>query len=493
MSRPVTTTIFRLLGVIVCGWMATGVGCADEAPEPTDEEEQARPLRPLVYTEDPEHTAQAAAARERRLMRQLLEGSNTEGSSWGNLQSNAGKGLPQLDSADHLGEVAFRALVGRDDRSWDYIFVTPRDYAALVRLELEKARRFVDNQQADARSARQYFEIAKPSEAPRGGLTSVFTFESLELGKGRTLGGSVADDDEVVAQHWNNVLRLGLADGETTFELRIRKILRIQLPGGPDQKKRTRLGIASDIAIGRRLRVYLEAGMHLKPELLRSSVYPFPLEVGNYWRYRRRPADGHQKADSETDAPSAPDGPRADGEPAGMEASEVTQRVTSVDRYNTRRLVSLQFAYNDANLTQRREHWLVTPRRIFACPRPCRRHIDDLEWLLSYLGRQTPLFEFPLERGSGWGEPVYPSRQQEAFGVDPKWRSIEVPAGSFYGTLVLRGIGPLTDRVPFHGVQRMTRLFAPGKGVVRRRYRRSWSPEAETIVESLIDYRLMSR
>jgi hypothetical protein len=482
----------HLVGLVLLAALTAGVGCADDTPEPAADDPQLRPLRPLVYTEDPEQTARAVAARERRLMRQLLEGSNTDGSSWGSLESNAGGGLPELDSAEHLGRLAFRALVDREDRAWDYIFVTPRDYAALVNLDLEKARRFVDNQQADARSARRYFEIDKPSEAPRGGLTSVFTFESLELGKGRTLGGSVADDDEVVAQHWNNILKLGLADGETTFELRIRKILRIHLPGGPDDEQtKTRLGIASEISIGRRLRVFLEAGMHLKPELLRSSVYPFPLEVGNYWRYRRRPADRPEKADTEADPTGQPGGP--DRKPAGLKASEVTQRVTSVDRYNTRRLVSLQFAYNDANLTQRREHWLVTPRRIFRCPRPCRRHIEDLDWLLSYLGRQTALFEFPLERGSAWGEPVYPSRQQEAFRVDAKWRSIEVPAGSFYGTLVLRGIGPLGDRVPFHRVQRLTRMFAPGKGVVRRRYRRSWSDEADTIVESLVDYRLMSR
>lgn len=467
--------------MFVAGWLcllvfAWSSGCAD-SDQGDDTRTAGRPLSPLVYTEDPDHSPEAAEVRDQRLMRQLLHGSDESG-SWGSLDDNDDRGgdIPELRSADNLGQVAYRAIIGQSDRHWDHLFVDPNHYASLVDVELARARRYVDDKQARARRTARQFQIEKTSEAPSGGLDSLFEFERLELGDGRTLQGDVVGEDEEaqIAQHWNNRLVLGLADSDVEFHLAIRKILRTPVPG-TDQ---TRLGVASDIDIGRRLRVFLEAGMHLKPSILQSYAYPFPLEVGNFWRYARRLAGTEQTSSGESSEALQP------GQlPDALHASRVTIRVESVDRYETRRLVHLRFIYNDADLTRRNEYWLVTPRQIFFCPRPCRRNIDDLDWTLRYLQRQTPLFHFPLSRGDGWGS---------SFTVREEWKNLEVPGGSFFGTLAIEGVGPLDGRVPFHRLQGASRYFAPSKGVVKRRYRVG-TRETHTIVESLVDYRIMPR
>jgi hypothetical protein len=430
-----------------------------------------------VYTEEPDHSPEAAAVRDRRLMRQLLDGSDKSG-SWGHLGDNESRdeNLPKLHSAENLGRVAYRAVVGQSDRHWDHLFVDPNHYASLVNVELEQARRYVDNKQARARETARQFQVDKPSEAPSDGLESLFEFKRLELGDGRTLQGDVVGENEeaAIAQHWNNRLVLGLADSDVEFHLAIRKILRTPVPG----TDRRRIGVASDIDIGRRLRQFLEAGMHLKPAILDSYAYPFPLEVGNYWRYARKLADNEQTASEDSSDALQP------GQlPDALHASRVTLRVESVDRYDTRRLVHLRFIYNDADLTRRNEFWLVTPRQIFFCPRPCRRNIDDLDWTLRYLQRQTPLLHFPLSRGDQWGS---------TFAIRDEWRNFELPGGSFFGTLAIDGVGPLDDRLPFHRLREATRYFAPSKGVVKRRYRVG-TRETHTIVESLVDYRIMPR
>lgn len=439
-----------------------------------------QPLQPLVYTEDPDHTPKAAAVREGRLMRRLLEGASGDGADWGTLEAKPHAGLPKLNSAENLGRVLFEALVGQDDRRWDYLFVRPGDYAGLVQVKLEKAREFVDRQQGDAREARRRFHIEKASEAPKEGLESIFEFRALELGEGRTAGGSIAGEEDIVAQHWDNILRFGLKEGDVEFRLRIPKILRIH-PPGQGMSKGGRLGVASDIHIGPRLGVYLDAGMHLKPELLRSFEYPVPLKVGNFWRYARR-LDG-----AKPERPSPIDRPKTESK---LRATHVTMRVESVDRYGTRRLVHLRFVYNDADLTRSSERWLVTPRQVFRCPRPCRRHIQDLSWLLSYLKRQTPLFEFPILRGKSWGGGAADS--EPTFRVSETWQNLEVPAGSFFGTFSIDGLGPLQDRVPFHSISEMNRFFAPSKGIVRREYQFGEGGK-HTVVESLVDYRIMPR
>lgn len=465
------------------------VGCSDTDSSEGDSS-RIRPLQPLVYTEDPDQTPSAAAARERRLLRRLRHGARTDG-HWGDMSdSSSSESFDELASADALGRALFEAIVEGDADRWDYVFVAPRDYASLVEVDLKRARRFVDRQQAAARPVRRAFHIERASERPKGGLASLFEYESFELGSPRTIRGDQVDEG-APAQYWNNVLRFSLTESDVQFRIDVPKVLRFDVPerrdGAEDaeaaenadpKQEAYRLGVASTLEIGRKLHVFLDAGFHLKPELLDAAEYPFPLQVGNFWRYRRRTAEAPSRSSSSSELTVE----------TPLEATEVTVSVEGVDRYRTRRLVHLRARYNDADLTLDRAYWLLSPRRIYICPRPCRRQVDDLDWLLRFLARQTPIFVFPLERGRTWG-----GSEDRTFEVVSDWTDAEVPAGSFFGSTLVEGTGPLGDDVPFGSIDRLQRVFSPGNGIVERRYRTILDGEQRRVVETLSDYRIMPR
>lgn len=468
------------VGLVAC--LLTGCFAADPPSESDDAPARIRPLQPLVYTEDPDQTPSAAAARERRLLRRLRRGARSDG-NWGTMSGTSSESFAELDSGHTLGRALFEALVERNDAAWDDAFVAPRDYAALVDVDLEHARRFVDRQQAAARDVRRAFHVERASERPKDGLGSLFEYESFELGEPRTLAGDQTDDERA-AQYWNNVLRFSLKTADVEFEVEVPKVLRFDVPEADDGSEETdggsyRLGVASKMRIGRKLRVFLDAGFHLKPELLEASEYPFPLQVGNFWRYRRRtsdtrPPDESSSSDLSLETP--------------LEATEVTVSVEDVDRYRTRRLVHLRARYNDADLTLDRTFWLLSPRRIYLCPRPCRRRVGDLDWLLRFLARQTPVFVFPLDKGRSWG-----GADGATFEVASDWSDIEVPAGSFFGSTLVEGTGPLAEDVPFGSIRALRRALSPGNGIVQRRYRTRLDGEEHQVIESLTDYRIMPR
>jgi hypothetical protein len=467
--------------------------CSDaheRAPRPTKAEQ--RPLQPLIYTERPDLSVEAAAVRERRLMRQLLEGSSASG-NWGDLEAVSETKRPTLTDADQLGEAMFDALVERDEGLWDALFVAPADYAGMVHLDLDKSREFVDDVQAKSRETWESFEPGRASEAREDGLEGLLEFASLELGEGRTVGGSVAEDDEPVAQHWGNVLELRLSGTDVHFELRISKILYVAHPRHrPNQPM---LGLASAVQMSSQLEVYLRAGLHLKPELLETREYPYPLAVGNFWRYRRSPADGPaDEADGSASKPA--DSEELDAENAaysGLTATETLLEVTSVDRHGSWRLVTLRRSYNDENLTTYNQHWLVLPRRIYRCSSVCRTHSDDLGWLLSYLDQQTPIFRFPMNLEDGWGEGGQSADASAVFEVGADWSDVDVPAGNYANTVAIEGTGPLALIDGFYRGREQTRYFAHGRGVVRRVLGSRADGSRGRVVERLVESRIMPR
>lgn len=289
---------------MVCAALVLAACNSDTAEEPTsDRAEALAPLQPLIYTEHPNVDPEAVAVRERRLMRQLVEGADESG-NWGSLHDRQRQDLPRISEADVLGRTIFKALVERDHALWDRVFVAPVDYARMVHVDLDKAREYVDGVQARSQDLWINFDIEHASESPEGGLRSVFEYRGLELGEGRTLDGPVAEDDEYVAQHWGNKLRIGLVDSDVEFSVTIRKILRApnSVRGGSEPI----LGVASEMSGESRFDVFLGAGLHLKPELMETHDYPIPLKVGNFWRYRRRLSDSEEASTRvERTAPSA--------------------------------------------------------------------------------------------------------------------------------------------------------------------------------------------
>lgn len=468
-----------------------GAACADTEPDGAAAQppHPATPLRPLIYTELPDLTPRAAAVRERRLMRELLEGASQQNAEWGTLR--APQNLPTLSDADAFGRALTHALLTRDEALWAHAFVSPTSYASLVHVQPEHAHQFVDELQGDSASTWNLFHIERASEAPEGGLETLFEFRSMELGQGRTVSGQLATKDQPVEQHWGNVLKIGLKNAEVTFELRIPKIVRVV-----DHDKRPDgqpvLAIAAPIQAATSLEMFIAAGMHLKPELLRSQEYPFPLAVGNFWRYRRFRSDQQPRSNAPTDPmESALLGEEEGNQERGP--GETLYEIVAIERYGSVRLISYRISYDDQELSSREAHWLVTPRTIYPCNRACVRHIDKLDWLLDHLQRVAPLYQFPMSLGHAWGkagEEAPPARAMVE--VAARAENIEVPAGKFDGATLLTLSSPELLEDPFFTVSSARRHFVQGQGVIKQQLQGvSASGEKRAVIEELIEARIM--
>jgi hypothetical protein len=457
--------------ILLAGCLIATCASCDDAPKPAAD----TPLRPLIYTEHPDRTPRAVAVREQRIMRELVEGA--EGGTWGALDDE--EHAIDLSTSEALGGAIFDALVDRDAAAWDAVFVPAQDYAAIVHIDVEAARDFVDDAQGASSDVWDLFRPEPSSAAVDGGFRATYELRGLQLGEGRAVDGKlVHEGDQPVAQHWGNVLTLAWRGTDQVFELRIPKILRVRRAGN------TTLRVASPITADRRMALMQRAGMHLKPELLRSQEYHLPLQVGNFWRYRRFRGERAEVVDpmaaglelepalGSTDA----------GTPIAADATEAIDEVVSVDRYGTWRLVKMLRSYNDANLTKEESWWLVMPRRIYLCVRACRNNIDDASWLLTYIDSQTPIFVFPLKSDMSWG--VGGDTGGKTFRTSAI-AEVDTPAGVFDGVIRIEGSGPLGT---FDGEldARQARDVVWGEGIVRRVV----FDGAEPLTEELIEQRV---
>ena len=474
------TSFFRLkLIIIVC--FASLIGCAvDEA---SDEDQAPRPLAPLIYTELPELTPAAAAVRERRLMRELVDPSMAVP------EGRAGRRVTIRPAHDAraLGQLVYDSLIQRDEAAWASTFISAPEYADLVHVEPAQALAVVDELQADSLDVWRTFSLTRASEAPQGGLGALFELRGLELGQGRGMDGKLVDGDkegaEPVVQYWGNTLTLGLREApEITFVIQLPKIVH----AGTIR----RLVMAAPATIDASLSMFVDAGLHLKPELLRSQEYPYPLAVGNFWRYRRYSPDGKGKTALRDNAM----GMIEDAESfAASEADEVILEILSVERYHSVRLVRYRRSYNDAELTKREGYWLMTPRALFSCSRLCVRHVGSIDRLVSQLGGAIPLYRFPLRAHDGWGRARGGRASSTPQRVASTPREIEVPAGTFIRALDVHSKAPAPMSDPFVEPRSMTRSFAPGQGVVRREIqgRDRATGEERVIVEELLEARII--
>lgn len=511
----------KISGLLGAGFWGPGVlvlglsGCS--VSDPGEPARDQQPLQPLIYTEFPNVTPEASAVRERRLMRQLTEGA-VGGGQWGNLETGPTQALAPIESGEALGKAIFKALLEQDEELWEHVFVRPQAYSGLVHVDLEAAREFVDNLQGKSVGTWSMFGVEESSETSHGGLGRLLTLEGFRLGEGRTINGPLAKDNESVVQYWGNALLLRFKNSDVIFELLIPKILRVPDPARPGEYI---LAVGSEIRGDHRLQVMLEMGLHLKAELMRSREYPYPLKVGNFWRYRRyNSAVGAGAVLNPLDVPpplveigsggsdEANKNPKIGGEDedpgaievsgGALDASEVLVEVLSVDRYETIRLVKLLRTYNDQRLSRFVEHWLLTPRHIYQCNRACQNNIGNVGWLLGYLEQQTPIYRFPLTPGGAWkrGGVVLEHDKQGVFRVDDAWHSLETGAGSFTATVAIDGTGSLGLNDPHLRRSEQRRYFAVGKGVVKRVLK---SPNSvgnsgnstNEIIEELVEVRII--
>ena len=433
------------------------VGCERELSD------QPQPLRPLVYTEaNPEE----------------------------DVSNDVVALMPRFTIPEDLGLAVFQGLVEHDRELFEESFVTGPELVALVRTSADRSQEMASELLATSESVWSLFLPSEPSEEPVGGLTSRLRVVEFKVGKGRDIAGKVGKPgkDDVV-QHWGNELRLELRDSKKIFTLRVPKIV----------KTKNGWKVAQALEVDPTLRTYLESGMHLKPELLTSQHYPFPLEVGNFWKYRveyvggRRPIDPAKEDAEEAPAP-APDktptaatlsgaavpdaNPTPVDVPARVENPTITIKVTDIARRDGFLIATFAKEVQDGEITTETFRQLVTTRRIFPCTRDCIQNIDDIAYLLGYMSQQTPVFVFPLVPGASWGV-AGRSGEHDRYEVKPELQSdASVPAGDFSDAIVIGGsIGEGHEE----------RLFVPGTGVVLRKVRSGLGPRTEVMVE----YRLL--
>ena len=371
-------------------------------------------------------------------------------------------------SPEDLGYALFHALVDHDRASYESMFVSADALQTLIRMKPAPAK---EESERILRASELLWTLFAPdleAEDPLGSLSTKLRLAEFRVGKGRTLAGKVAtpDQDEVV-QHWGNELRLELIDSEKVFVIRVPKIVK------------TTLGwrIAQPIEMDSTLRTFLETGMHLKSDLMTSEHYPFPLEVGNFWKYRveypERARPLVVQTQDDTEAPT----------PLSQETT-VTRMITDIVRKDGFWIISFEETTVDPGSTLldgaeiNHFSWLATPRMIFPCMRDCRNNADNISYLLGYLARQTPYYAFPLDVGKRW---TTAGRRDtyNRYEVKPKPEDpLITPSGAFNNIFDISG--SIEEG-------RENRFFTPGIGVIKRTVRSGIGLKTEL----LIKYRLI--
>lgn len=345
-------------------------------------------------------------------------------------------------------------LHGDRDSLETYLFDAP-SLSAAARLGEDAARRDA----AEIRDATlALYEVFAPGPASRarpGGLAELFAPGSVIVGRGRNLDGSASAEGESPPMHWGSEVTVELTGSDATFVLRFPRLLQ-----GPDGLWR----LAAAPAVDARFRTFRALGLDLKPELLAFDQHPWPLTVGSYWHFRtRRPLDGDPTAEGTGRGLITPDGFR--------------DEVSRLDEYPSYRVAHLRRLFDNPSRDSEHLAYLVTPLRVYSCDRECQRRAGDIDWMLSWTQSRTPLLAFPLVPGTGWGAGGLDGRTN-VFRVQPEPIDVEVPAGTFGGA---------SEIVRATARGRESFAFVPSVGIVMRRA----STGSSTEIEELIEYRIL--
>lgn len=399
------------------------------------------PLRPLIYTELPPEEAQEPVVEVDQL---------------------------RNIAPEDLGYALFHSLLEHDRASYESMFISGSALSALIHLKPEAAEKESKTILRKSELLWSLFAPTLEAEEPLGGLSSKLKLVEFRLGKGRNLAGKIASPElDELMQHWGNELRIELTDTDKIFTIRVPKI--VKTPQG--------WRIAQPVELDRTLQLFLESGMHLKTDLLRSEHYPMPLEVGNYWKYRIEKGPGHVETSEVKKA--SPTGQSDSNKPV-MEPATVMDMITDIMHRQGYWIVQFERTLSDperqgeAGPEVKSFSWLVTPRMILPCYRDCRNHVDDVGYLLGYILRQTPIFIFPIEKGQKWstaGQRENYARYEVRSRHD---EPIVVPGGSFSGAYEI--FGSIEEG-------RETRYFVPGTGIVMRTVRSGVGQKHEVLMK----------
>lgn len=395
---------------------------------------------------------------------ELLEGPDGEGP--------AGEGVDvHVATPEGLGAEVFRAMTTQDQELFESLLIDAPGLQALAKVKEKTAQKRVERLRKASRRSFRTLTPKTMSEAPQGGMHSKLVYVRTRIGKGATIWGKEPRRGEQTVQHWNNAVIFRLAKpGEDTsqivptteeesskdgpfFELALGRMLKT-----PDGEWR----LASAPSFSGAFHVWLRSGFHLKAKMLTPEHHPFPLSVGNFWRYRVRRAGD-----------IAPD----EEELLDVTPEEVRLEVTEVDKYDGYRIVTLRRTHTRDKQSVSTQRLLVTARLLYFCTSYCKYKGADLGYVLGYVRINTPLMVFPIEGGMGWrtGGRRPTSSSRPTYTVREAVEDIVVPAGQFAETLPVEG-------------KREVRWFKPGVGIVQRSVR----TDHGTRTQELIEYRVLA-
>ena len=484
-------------------WSVALLGALGCTPE---YEEAEPPLRTLVYTEVPGHDNEQAAELETHLLR-VFEGSGSiptvsesaeiiaslertqaqvEGSGpeamldelvpkpeGEEASENGAQEIEPAAPVDEKGSAlgarspetlavkAFEAMVGQDADLFDRVLINTDGLMKLAKIKRPTARLRARSLRKAAAKAYGVFAPKIPSEAPQGGLATKVTLLKSKIGKAGTIWGKAPKEDEDVVQHWGNLLTFKL---NAVQEAKAEPILFTISLGRMLKTPDGRWFLASAPEVSSRFKAYLAGGFHLKPELMQPEHHPFPLSVGNFWRYRIK----RHATEAQDEAPKE------------VAREEILIEVIDVDRRDGYRVVSLRRTRKKGESTTRDSlHYLVTPKRLYTCSSYCKYKSKDVGYLLGYARTQTPALLFPLKTGLSWSLGGSITTRNARYLVREKTEIVNVPAGEFSNALVIAGR---------RSHSYITRYFKPGVGVIQRVIRSANS----TRIEELVEYRILT-
>lgn len=469
-------SVKRVRWFILIFLLGLAAGCAPE------EGEVVEPLRPLVYNETPDHDSALAAQEEEKMLLNLERGAGLlaaidptgekevirrEGGqeaekalqSKGPSPEEIARVRVDLSSPESLARAVFRAIAEQDRALFYRVLIDEGSLQKLAKVKEDTAKKRVS---ALRRSAMKSFSVFSPgnaSEEPEGGLAKKIVFEEFKAGKAGTIWGRKPRRGEEVVQHWNNTLQFSLRsheeEGKTAiFSLSLGRILKT--PSGEWR-------LASSPEASGSFRDYLNAGFHLKPEMMQPEHHPFPLSVGNFWRYKvKRP--GLEGAENDT---------------LDNLQEEVRLEVTGVDKFDGYRLVTLRRIHKRTDSRSETVRYLVTPRRLYFCSSYCKYKIKDIDYVIAYIRQNSPLLIFPLQPNDAWRAGGVKTRRNPRWIVGEERELAAVPAGDFRDSLVIKSARKGDSE---------SRHFKPGIGVVRR----SKEDRHGLSIEELIEYRILT-
>lgn len=410
------------------------------------------PLRPLLYTEN--HVGLPDLPGWELWTEPNLDPHAYPGIAAERRHQRAVGDAYDLRSPEGVMRAAYEAATRGD---LDRLLALALDEQGLITYARVPIARAPERHEALTRSLEAFMRHFRPdsaTDARPDGLSGLIQPTAITLGAPRTTDGAIVEDRDAATMYSANTLRVHVLSSTIDFDLRFPRLLKTD---EGDWK------IAEAPTVSDTWEAFRRPGLDLKPELLDAEHAPFPFDVGNYWHYEVKlvPLDGTTAAD----------------DVAPTRALAYRDTVSEVFHGSVYQVVALRRTFSDPARSPETRQLLVTTRHIYPCSGECYRRRDNLNFLIGYMGRTTPLLVSPSLRSHGWREGGRAGgRTTRVAEVSPV--PIIVPAGSFNQVVHIRRADGGTGSSVY---------FTDGIGILREEQRQG----AVLQQANLVQYRIL--